>query len=160
MISFIVTGLKEVNIGLDQLSSDVSRGENRKLIEVGRIVESEGKKRAPVAPTKSQSAGSRGPSKSRYHRGRAPGELANSINMVVGNLMVTIGVLSGPALAYAEIIHDKRGKNWKFLGPGSKAKGSLVGDLYMDRAWDDNERPLLKMLDDGVNPAVKRFNRS
>ncbi len=154
MIGIKVDNLSEVERDLTNLDKNIGTGTQRTLGEVGFFVQAEAKQRCPVSPTKAQAAGTG----YHYDPKKSPNELANSIDRKLGRGYVDVGVIHGNATKYAAVIHDGRGKSWNKLGPGSKAKGNLVGEKFIDRAYDDNKREIDKQFEDGVNAEVRRFN--
>jgi len=160
MVKIETKDIERVTKDLSRFSKQISKDTQRGLEEIGRIVETEAKKRTPVSPTKSQADSD---ARYNYKRGRAPGTLQNSINLIKGKGFVVVGVLHGAALKYASFIHNGQGKpgGWKNIGPGSRAKGStvVVGGKFIDRAYEENEDDLNEIMDVSVTKAVDDFNR-
>ena len=153
MISIEAKGDNQVRRSLQAMSRDLQREEASRLMEVGRSTQTEAKKKCPVSPTQSQAK------KGEFKEGRSPGTLQNSIIVKQGRGQVTVGILSGNALQYAERIHDGRGKSWRNLGSGSKNKGSQVTDKFVFKAWDDNEKEYVAYMRKGVDKVADKFNR-
>jgi len=71
---------------------------------------------------------------------------------------IDVGVMSGPAHQYADVIHNRKGTKWHNLGPGNKGTGRVIGDKFIDRAWDENEREIDSLYGKGFTKAVRDFN--
>jgi len=133
---------------LARMGRNIDAGSERALIEVGRVVQTEARKNTPTSPTRAQASGTG----YRYKIGRVPGTLRNSIELIKGSSRVTVGVVHGASLKYAERI-DRGGYK---LGPGNS--DPVQGPHYIDRAWDKNEAALMKMYTRfGIDPAIRRF---
>ncbi|MDH3279536.1 MAG: HK97 gp10 family phage protein [Gammaproteobacteria bacterium] len=136
---------------LRQFAKDMPKHVREALLEAGRFVQSTARKWTPQSPTKSQSNAYSGPSKSRFHPGRAPGALRNSIKIRKGNDFVDIGVFSGAALLYADYIHNRRHKvirGWEFLGPGNTQFRAQKGDKFLDRALEHHGKDIEELFTD------------
>ena len=78
--------------------------------------------------------------------------------MDVGDGFVSINVPSNSrGGAYAEKMHDEKGKTWLNLGVRSKQKGGKVGDKYILRAAKDSEREIDALIDSAINDMLKKI---
>ena len=153
MVTIRVNGLKEAERAIGRMPRLLSARSSHALFEVGRVVQAEGRKNAPISPTKSQAEGDDG---YKFKSGRSPGTLTNSIELIPGASSVTVGVVHGAALKYAEKI-DKGGYR---RGPGTVSKGPQAGPHYIDRAWDDRNGEMVAMYRRlGVDPVIKNVGR-
>ncbi|GAG21217.1 unnamed protein product, partial [marine sediment metagenome] len=127
--------------------------EGKALFEVGRIVQSEARMRAPQSPTVGQAKAA---GISQRKRGREAGTLTRAIVMVQKRGEVIVGVLRGAALKYADYIHNGQGTRWQNIGPGSRAKqrAAKVGGKFLDRAYDDNVDELQKTYEAEIAKAL------
>jgi len=155
----IDTNIAEVTRDLNDLGHRVADDTQDALDEVGRFVRDEARIRCPKGATKADAA-SDPQYRCKNRKGRSPGTLEQSISVKGGHGYVDVGVMSGNALQYANKIHNGRGTDWNRLGPGSKRKqsGARVGEKFVDRAYDENEKEIVGKFDKGVNMAVNRFN--
>jgi len=157
MISLKTENISSVVRDLGDLTDDLETEMGATLTEVGRFVESEAKLRTPVSPTKAQAA-----TEPFYHydKKKSPGTLRDSITIEKGRDYVDVGVMSGGAMDYADVIHNKFGKSWHRIGPGSVAQstGRTIGGKFIDRAYDDNKAEISRMFETGVDVAVEKFN--
>lgn len=156
MISLKTENLDSVVGDLSKLGGDIAEETRATLLTVGRVVQSEAIQRTPVSPTKAQAQGD---PNYRFDPKKSPKELQNSIEVRRGQDYVDVGIMQGPAMAYADIIHNKQGTAWKNIGPGSRAKQgrAKVGGKFIDRAYDDNKDKIDKMFRNGVNHAIEKF---
>jgi len=155
MVKAEIRNLDEIKRGLREFTKDVDRATDRALTETGRFVEAEAKKRCPIGPTKSAASGT----DYHYDPKKAPGTLRASIIMLKGGHYVDVGVLRGPAMQYANIIHNERGTRWKKLGPGNVGGTARIGDKFLDRAYDENERTITDFFVRSTDKSVERFNK-
>jgi hypothetical protein len=156
MLSVSVENGREVSRQLRAITGALPDKIDAGLVEVGRIVQSEAKMRAPQSPTKGQSKAYQGPSKSKHKRYRAPGTLTRAIKLIKGRGEVVVGVISGAALKYVNYIHNGQGSLWHHIGPGSKAKQgrAKVGGEFLTRAYDDNIAQLQATFEAKVSEAL------
>jgi len=159
MVKMEVENIAAIEQDFIKLGKNIAKETRSKLIETGRFVQAEAKKRCPVGPTKSQAA--KDPHYN-YDKKKSRGSLKNSIVMRRGRDFVDVGVIQGPALKYANYIHNLRNTEggWLLLGPGSRAKRSeeRVGEKFIDRAYDENEKFIEDMFKGGISLQVDRFN--
>jgi len=155
MVKVEVVGLNELKRDLNAFGKDVDRGTGRSLTEAGRFVEAEAKKRCPIGPTKSLAAGTG----YHYDPKKSPGTLRGSITMLKGGDYVDVGVLQGPAMRYADVIHNRRGTAWKNLGPGNQGGTARIGEKFIDRAYDDNAQTVTDFFNRSADKSVDRFNK-
>lgn len=131
-----VKGLFAVNTALTKLNRHMERESRRRLLEAGRLVQSEARARAP----------------------QDMGTLANNIKIKRGSDYVDVGHMGGAIRKYAYVMHEGYYK----LGAGSRAKqaslGVEVGPYYIDRGLEDNESEIEKILGHGVKIVVDRWN--
>lgn len=86
-----------------------------------------------------------------------PGGLMRSIAFRSTDTIAEVFVpANSPAGKYAAKIHDERGSSWKDLGPGSQAKGPQAREKFIERAVVDNQRPILQIVQDEIDRAVRR----
>ena len=152
MLSVSVENTKEVSRQLKAISRAIPEQIDAGLVEVGRIVQSEAKRRAPQSPTKGQAKAAGMSAK----RGRAPGTLTRAVVVLKKRGYVIVGVLRGAALKYADYIHNGQGTRWRNIGPGSRAKqsGVKVGGEFLTRAYDDNVDCLQKVYEEEIEKAL------
>ena len=144
--------LKGLDGFLDKWAKETPKKQRAALKESARIVQSKAREFCPQSPTKGQSGAYEGPSSSRWQPGRSPGTLTRSIKMQMGPDFAEVGVFAGPALQYANKIHNRRHKDWEFIGPGSASKGSDVGDKFLDRALDFHARDIERLMAEAGEP--------
>ena len=139
-----IKNFKEVQRSLDGVERDVKSGLRRTLGTTGRFVQAQAKKRCPVSPTQSQASSD---FEYNYDAKKSPGTLRDSIKLRLGNGYAYIGIVSGSALKYADVIHNKRNQRWWNLGPGNTSTGSVrVGEKFIDRAYSENKRKITKFF--------------
>jgi len=153
MLTVSAEGTREVSRQLRAVTGAMPEQIDAGLEEVGRLVESGAKMRAPQSPTNAQAkaAGIR-----QAKRGREAGTLTRAIVMVKKRGEVIVGVLRGAALKYADYIHNGQGTRWHTIGPGSRAKqrGAKVGGEFLTRSYDDQEDNLQKVYEAEIAKAL------
>ena len=158
MISLKTENIGSVIADLSNLSKDITADTKSTLLEVGRFVQAEAKQRTPVSPTKAQASTE---PQYNYDAKKSPGTLRDAIDLEKGNDYVDVGIMSGSARDYADVIHNKFGQSWHRIGPGSTAQstGETIGAKFIDRAYDDNKDEIDNQFDRGASHAVDKFNR-
>lgn len=127
---------------------------------------------APVSPTQAQidqeRAKRKGVKVSRVANARRrrktkvkpePGGLERSISAAVdgeGHDMNISCFVRTPseAQAYANVIHNEKGKRWHNRGLGTRAKGDKADEKFIERARDDNLQRYFRKLDAEVDRAI------
>jgi hypothetical protein len=152
MLTISTTNTQEVSRQLKATEKAIPERMADALKEVGRLVQSEAKRRCPQSPTKGQAKAAGLSAK----MGRAPGTLARAIKVIEKKGYVLVGVFTGAALKYANYIHNGQGTKWHKIGPGSKAKqnGPKVGGEFLTRAYDENEGDLQQIFETEVTKAL------
>ena len=154
-----VKGLDELAIGLGHMPKQVHDAVQKGLFNAAKIIKDEAVNNTPRSPTRQDYVRERqavASAKGKWFKPRPntrkatafsrqnPGGLRRSITAQVwesneASIFVAANAEGG---AYAERIHDERGKSWHNLGPGSRAlagKGFEVGDKFIERAVRNNE---------------------
>ena len=148
-----ITGIKELQAGLRQLS-DATRGNIRRaLARCGLIALREAKANAPRSPTnKILSATLK--RKKRTSRKMMPGGLEKSIEYEVLPFECHVFVASNSfAAKYAKRIHDEKGVTWNKRGPGTVAKGPRADARFIFRAIIDNQDKFVRIFDSEIKKA-------
>ena len=127
---------------------------------------------APVSPTQAQidqeRAKRKGVKVSRVAQARRrrktktkpePGGLERSISAAVdgeGHDMSIACFVRTPseAQAYANVIHNEKGKRWHNRGLGTRAKGEKADEKFIERARDDNLQRYFRKLDAAIDKAI------
>ena len=126
----------------------------RSLTRIGQRVKDEAKRNAPRSPTMAQLSATL-KRKKRTARRTTPGGLEKSIEYEVKGGTCSVFVASNSyAGKYAKRIHDEKGRTWQKRGPGTIAKGARADDKFVERAINDNQDRMLKILQDEVRKAL------
>ena len=127
---------------------------------------------APVSPTQAQidqeRAKRKGVKVSRVAKARRrrktkikpePGGLERSISAAVDGEGHDISIACfvrtpSEAQAYANVIHNEKGKRWHNRGLGTRAKGEKADEKFIERARDDNLQRYFRKLDAAIDKAI------
>lgn len=124
----------------------------RMLNIIGVIVKGTAVKYAPRSMTKAEYTSTlvKGKTKRKVF---TTGSLKSSITMEVFDDRVEIGVPSNSkAQAYAEKIHDEKGKSWKKIGWQNAPEAT---DKYIEKAEQDESAKYMKAVDDYVDTIIR-----
>ena len=134
MLTMSITGDKQVERQLMSTIKAMPRQIDAGLVEVGRLVQSGAKERAP-------------------HKF---GNLTNAIVLIKKRGEVLVGVFRGVADRYAHIIHNLQEVKWHKLGPQNKAKQGRVkvGGKFLTRSYDEQEDDLQKKFEAEITKAL------
>ena len=126
----------------------------------------------PVSPTRAQidqeRAKRKGVKVSRVAQARRrrktktkpePGGLERSISAAVDGEGHDISIACfvrtpSEAQAYANVIHNEKGKRWHNRGLGTRAKGEKADEKFIERARDDNLQRYFRKLDAAIDKAI------
>lgn len=129
---------------------------------------------APVSPTQAQidqeRAKRKGVKVSKVAKARRrrktktkpePGGLERSISATVDQSGEDINACCfvrtpSEAQAYANVIHNEKGKRWHNRGLGTRAKGEKADEKFIERARDDNLERYFRKMVAAVDNEVKR----
>ena len=143
---------------LGQLGRVAPMAASRALSRAGLLVVREAKANAPRSPTNAILSSTL-KRKKRTARKTHPGGLEKSIDYKVSatgttpscSVFVASNAFAGK---YARRIHDEKGRTWQKRGPGTIAKGARADDKFVERAINDNQDRMLKILQDEVRKAL------
>ena len=126
------------------------------LNEIGSVVLKKARSLCPISPSKTDYVKTLKRIKPKQSTARVftSGALTRSITREVFDERVEIGVPSNSeAQAYAEKIHDEKGKTWKNLGVASVRKGAT--DKFIFKAQEESESEYLRAVDQLVDKLIK-----
>lgn len=127
---------------------------------------------APVSPTQAQidqaRAKRKGVKVSKVAKARRrrktktkpePGGLERSISATVDQFGEDINACCyvrtpSDAQAYANVIHNEKGKRWHNRGLGTRAKGDKADEKFIERARDDNLLRYFSKMDAALDKAI------
>ena len=159
-----VTGIKEVQAHLLQLSDEIAAAVGGALSETTTAVLAKSILNAPISPTMAQlkrvKRKTRQDTRKRKKAGSysrpVPGGLERSIEMeydqteLRGEVFVAANSEAGK---YAERIHDDKYVSWHNRGIGTIAKGSQADDLFIERALDSEAENLDNRIEKALTEA-------
>lgn len=152
-----VNGLPEVIRSMrdaGRIVADVAAGG---LPRIGRVVLRTAVEYSPRSPTKAEFERTLKRKTSTLRQDFFPGGLEKSIEFEAGPDKCVVFVReNAPAGKYARRIHDERGVTWRNRGPGTVAKGEHAREKFIERAVQDCEESIGRILLDEFDKAMRK----
>jgi len=149
-----VTGASEVAAAIKALAQKSHEASQRALNRAVNRVQTVAIDNAPRSPTQSQRQAQnktrkRGKRKPNASTRAMPGGLEKSIEKRVEGLQGFVYVAANaPAGKYAARMHDEKGRSWSRRGPGTVAKGTKADAKFIERAVNDEQSNIVKIIED------------
>jgi hypothetical protein len=151
--------LMKLSNSLRKAGISYDRGKKMLLKRIGKMVQGVARDYCPESPTIGMYAKMNKSGKTKRKRtGITSGSLRDSIQHHEDKNATHIYVpANSRGGAYAEKIHDEKGKSWKKRGPRTVQKGAKADAKFIDRAYADNSRNVDRMVDDVIDALVRKI---